>query len=120
MAAASGYRIVVRNLVLAARIGVHPHERARPPRLRITAELDMMGPAPARDELSGVVDYERIVAGIRALAVERHIHLVETFAEEVAHLCLADPRVAGARISVEKLDVYPDAESVGVVIERRR
>jgi 7,8-dihydroneopterin aldolase/epimerase/oxygenase len=120
MAAASDYRIVIRNLVLAARIGIHPHEKARPPRLRITVELAMADLPPQRDELGEVMDYERIVAGVRALAVERHIHLVETFAEGVARLCLADRKVAGVRVSVEKLDVYSDAESVGVILERRR
>ena len=33
---------------------------------------------------------------------------------------MVDPRVLAVRVSVEKLDVYPDAESVGVVLKRRR
>lgn len=114
------YKLFVRNLVLAAKIGVHPHERVRPPRLRVSVEIDMTGAPPNRDELVDALDYERVVAGIRELAVARHIHLVETFADAVAQLCLANARVAGARVVVEKLDVYPDAESVGVTLERRR
>jgi len=35
-------------------------------------------------------------------------------------MCLSDPRVLSARIRVEKLDVFPEAESVGVEIERFR
>jgi dihydroneopterin aldolase len=114
------YRIVVRNLVLVARIGVHPHEKARPPRLRIGVELDMATPAPSRDELAAVLNYEQLVAGIKAIAAGEHINLVETFAERVMRLCFCDPRVAGVRISVEKLEVYVEAESIGVVLERRR
>lgn len=114
------YRIVVRNLVLVARIGIHPHEKARPPRLRIGVELEMASPAPGKDELAAVLDYEQLVAGIKAIAAGEHINLVETFAERVMRLCFVDPRVAAARISVEKLEVYVEAESVGVILERRR
>jgi dihydroneopterin aldolase len=41
-------------------------------------------------------------------------------AESIAGLCLADPRVRAARVRVEKLDVFPEAASVGVEIERVR
>lgn len=120
MAETARYKLFVRNLVLAAKIGVHPHEKVRPPRLRVTVELEMVGDPPKRDELADALDYERVVAGIRALAVARHINLVETFADAVAQLCLDSARVVAARVSVEKLDVYPDTESVGVTLERRR
>ncbi len=116
----TNYRLFVRNLVLAAKIGVHPHEKVRPPRLRVSVELDMAGEPPRRDELADALDYERVVADIRDLAVARHINLVETFADAVARMCLASVRVLGARVTVEKLDVYPNAESVGVTLERRR
>lgn len=114
------YKLFVRNLVLAAKIGVHPHEKVRPPRLRVTVELEMADDPPKRDELADALDYERVVAGIRALAVARHINLVETFADAVSQLCLDSAQVIAARVSVEKLDVYPDTESVGVTLERRR
>ena len=114
------YKLFVRNLVLAAKIGVHPHEKVRPPRLRVSVELDMEGNPPRHDDLTDALDYERVVAGIRELAVAQHINLVETFADLVARLCLANPRVSGASVTVEKLDVYTNAESVGVTLERRR
>ncbi len=94
--------------------------KSRPPRLRIGVEIGMKGEAPGRDEIGAVFNYEAIVEGIKRIASGGHINLVETFADRVAKLCLADRRVAGVRVSVEKLDVYPEMESVGVVIERRR
>ena len=120
MADTAHYSLFVRNLVLAAKIGVHPHEKVRPPRLRVSVELDMAGAPPPRDDLTDALDYERVVTDIRDLASAQHINLVETFADAVARLCLANPRVLGARVTVEKLDVYSNAESVGVTLERRR
>jgi dihydroneopterin aldolase len=35
-------------------------------------------------------------------------------------LCLAQPGAQWARVRVEKLDVFPDAVSAGVEIERHR
>jgi 7,8-dihydroneopterin aldolase/epimerase/oxygenase len=120
MAETARYKLFVRNLVLAAKIGVHPHEKVRPPRLRVSVELDMAGDPPRHDDLVDALDYERVVAGIRELATAQHINLVETFADAVARLCLANSRVLGASVTVEKLDVYSNAESVGVTLERRR
>jgi len=57
---------------------------------------------------------------MRAITEESHINLVETLAERIAGLCLADARVARVRVCVEKLDIYEEAASVGVEIERVR
>jgi dihydroneopterin aldolase len=54
------------------------------------------------------------------MLAEGHINLVETLAEKIAELCLGDGRVETARIRVEKLDVYAEAASVGIEIERSR
>jgi dihydroneopterin aldolase len=118
----------VRDLVLAASIGVHAHEHAAPQRVRINLDLAvaddgggmMSRPAVGRDELGRVVDYEAIVNGVRALVAGGHVQLVETLAERIAELCLADARVQAARVRVEKLDVFADATSAGVEVERRR
>ena len=116
---ASFYRIVVRGLVLPFRIGVYEHEKQHPQRVRVNAELVVEAPART-DALSQVLNYETIVEGIRALSQRGHIPLVEALAEQVLELCLGDRRVAAARVGVEKLDVCPEAESVGVVVTRRR
>jgi dihydroneopterin aldolase len=57
---------------------------------------------------------------VRALVGRAHVELVETMAEEIACLCLADSRVLKVRVSVEKLAVFADAASAGVEIERSR
>jgi len=118
--AVSTYRVFVRDLILTCRIGVHDHEK-QPQRIRVTAELVVADePDISDDALSGVLNYAPIVAGIKAIAAAGHINLVETLAERIIDFCFAERRVAATRIVVEKLDVYDDAGSVGVVIERRR
>lgn len=117
-AAKRGYRVFVRDLVLPCRIGIHPHERELAQRVRFNVEIDAIESA-AGDDIAGVVSYEDIVIGIKRIIGAGHINLVETLAEEVAALCLGDSRVSAARIRIEKLDVFREAGSVGVEIERR-
>ncbi len=114
------YHILVRDLVLYCRIGVYPHERETAQRIRVNVDLAVREPdGSAQDDIVKVVSYEDIADGVRDLAEQEHVNLVETLAERIAQLCLSDKRVARARVRVEKLDVYSDAASVGVEIERR-
>jgi dihydroneopterin aldolase len=41
-------------------------------------------------------------------------------AERIAEACLLDTRVRTARVCVEKLDIFEDAVSAGVEVERAR
>jgi dihydroneopterin aldolase len=119
-AAAGTRRVLVRDLVLSARIGVHPHEAQAPQRVRLNLDLRVAEGDRPPEDLAEVVDYEALVGRVRGLVESGHVKLVETLAERVAALCLEDPRVRAARVRVEKLDAIRDAAAVGVEIERTR
>lgn len=116
--------VFLRGLELMARLGIHPHEKAAPQRIRLHVELlvqDEAAPAGVGpDDLGRVVDYQHLVELARAVVASGHVLLVETLAERIAAAALADPRVERARVTVEKPEAFPDAEAVGVVVERRR
>lgn len=120
--------VFIRDLVLMASIGVHPHEKTARQRVRINLDLGveddaarpLSRPAIGREDLKRVVDYEKLATKMRALVDGGHVLLVETLAERLAELALSDTRVELVRVRVEKLDVFADATSAGVEIERRR
>ena len=115
------YIVVVRNLVLLCSIGVRRAERDRLQRVRISVELTATPEAShPHEERRRVINYEKIVTAIRQIARSGHIDLCEGFAERICTACFADPRVAQARVTVEKIDIYPDAEAVGAILERTR
>jgi dihydroneopterin aldolase len=118
--AAAGLRhVFVRDLVLTCHIGVHQHEKGRPQRVRINLDLGVTEQdGPHHDRLENVVCYEDIVTKVRAVAADGHVNLAETLAERIAGICLQNPLCRSARVRVEKLDVFEDASSVGVEIER--
>jgi dihydroneopterin aldolase len=120
--------VFLRDMILPARIGVYPREHAHAQRVRINIDLAVremtappqVHPLSVAEELARVVDYERLANRVRAIVSAGHVRLVETLAETLARACLDDDRVQLARVRVEKLDVFSDATSAGVEIERRR
>lgn len=119
MSQSGSRRLLIRDLMLACDIGVFPHEHGVLQRVRINLEIDLAeGGRPISDKLADTVSYAEIIDGIRGLIATGRINLVETLAERIAELCLAHDRVRRVEVRVEKLDVYPDAGGVGVVIER--
>lgn len=110
--------LLIRDFILPAFIGIYPHEKAAPQRLRVEVEMALAIGPPVADDIAHTVSYEGAVEEIRRLA-RRHHDLVETFAGNLADFCLADPRVARVRVKVEKPDVFPEG-AVGVAILRHR
>lgn len=116
--------VFVRGFELMARLGIHPHEKAAPQRIRIGLELlvqDEAAPAEVgADDFRRVVDYQRLVELARSVVAAGHVLLVETLAERLAAAALDDVRVERVRVTVEKPDAFPDVEAVGVMVERVR
>lgn len=110
--------LFIRDLVLLCRIGVREHEHEAPQRVRLNLDLGVREEREFDERLERVVDYSALLERVRALVAAGHVELVETLAERLAELCLEDLRVRSVRVRVEKLDVVPDAASVGVEIER--
>lgn len=113
--------VFLRDMVLQASIGVYPREHQARQRIRVNVDLAVAehGPAIGADELARVVDYGAIADAVRRIVAAGHVRLVETLAERIAAACLDDSRIISARIRVEKLDIFPDAVSAGVEVERR-
>ena len=114
-----GYTVTVRGLVLMCSIGIRRREREHAQRVRVSVDLVAADPFPGEDRRR-IINYEKVVAAIREIARSGHIDLCEGFAERVCTACFADPRVERVRVWVEKLDVFPDTEGVGAMLERAR
>ncbi len=108
-------KVFVRGLKVEAEVGVYHYEYGQTQPLVIDVELDVAAAGARR--LDDTLNYETIRNDARALAASGHIELVEVFAERLAEMCLADPRVTRARVRVEKpLALAPDAAAAGVEI----
>ena len=111
-------RIFVREVMLEARIGIHPSERAAPQ--RVVLNVDLFVPlalsTPIDDRIDEVVDYDFIRTIIRQRVERDHINLQETLVDDLARTLLAHPAVRAVRVASEKTEVYEDVEAVGVEV----
>ena len=79
-------------------------------------------PAAAGDDLASTVDYGAVVSRV-VEAVERDpVDLIETLAQRIADVCLADPRVEWTEVTVHKPEapIAASFQDVALTITRSR
>jgi 7,8-dihydroneopterin aldolase/epimerase/oxygenase len=64
-------------------------------------ELDTVA-AAGSDDLADTVDYGELAVGLARVVEGEPVNLIETLAERLAVVCLADPRVRAATVTVHK------------------
>lgn len=102
-------------------IGINPDERVnrQDVYLSLTLETDTR-PAAATDDIADAVNYRTLTKDVFDMVEASEFLLVERMAEEIARLCLNDPRVSAVRVRVDKPGALRFARSVAVEIERER
>ena len=112
--------IHIAQLELSARIGVPDAERTAPQRL--TAEITLVPFRDFRalgDRLGNAVDYSRVCLAVQQLCRAQSRSLIETLAEEIATMLLADFAVQVVELELRKY-ILPDTAFVAVRIRRER
>ena len=78
--------------------------------------------APTTDDLAETVDYAALAVRLADVVAGEPVDLIETLAARLADVCLADPRVSRAEVTVHKpsapVTVPVDEVSVTLVRER--
>lgn len=111
--------IFLRNLRIAAVIGVYPWERAV--RQTISFDLEMgtdIRNAATSDSIDDTLNYKAVAKRIITYVEESRFQLVETLAERVAELILTEFQVRWLRLCLNKGSAVRGATAVGIVIER--
>jgi len=104
-------RITIRGLEAHAFHGVYDFERERGQLFRVDAVLEVdTAPAAAGVDLAKTVNYADLAQRLNAVLTGEPVDLLETLAQRLADVCLADPLVDAVEITVHK----PYAE-LGVV-----
>src|SRR5258706_2706468 len=111
--------ILVRDLRVEVLIGIHKRERHVAQVVSIDLEIGSPGTRVfATDKVPDTIDYEQVALRIKALAGTGHFRLVETFADRIAKLLIAELKAPWVKVSAAKIGILPDAKFVGVSIER--
>ena len=117
----SHVRVMLRGLQTQAHVGLHPWEKhhERPTRLIVNVDLLASTEGPL-STTTPHIDYDSIRRALQAWPDRPHTGLLETLAEELVVLCLAIPQVQACRVSVEKPDIFNEADAAGVEVFRVR
>ncbi len=109
--------VFIDGLVIEASIGVYDEEKHKKQPVEISVHMYLQ-PLNGKPTLKTIVCYDTLTQKIAALVEREHIYLVETLAEEIAGICLAEPRVFRVNVSVGKPKAIEQARNVGVQITR--
>ncbi len=115
--------IALRGLSVRGRHGVYPDERRDGQTFVVDALLMLdTREAAASDALADTVDYGALAQALAAVIEGEPVDLLETLAGRLVAVCLRDPRVDEAEVTVHKPQApIPLAFSdVAVTIRRRR
>lgn len=113
-------QIHIKDLLLRTIIGVNDEERRNKQDVVINITLYTDHTTAASDDIADTVNYRTIAKQTIKLVEESEFYLVEKMALEIVNLCLADPRVERAMVTVEKPGALRFARSVGVTVDRTR
>ena len=113
-------KLNLNGLDVACIIGERADERTRLQHLRIDLALELDEKASETDELADTVDYAALGDRVRATLVAASCRMIERAARLVLDLCLAEPRVRGASVTVTKSGAVPQLESAAVTLEGAR
>jgi dihydroneopterin aldolase len=116
-------RIAVRSITAHAHHGVYDWERERGQTFRVDAVLELdTAPAAAGDDLEKTVNYAELAQRLHAVLTGEPVNLLETLAQRLADVCLANPLVDAVEITVHKpdADLGVPFDDVTVAIRREK
>lgn len=113
--------ILVRDLAARCVIGDNPEERRARQDVLLQLRLGYEGLDAGRtDELADALDYRRLKKRVVEHVESSSFRLLESLAESVAAVCLAEPRVREVTVTLDKPGALRFARSVAVEVTRKQ
>jgi len=115
--------IVLTGLTVRGNHGVFDFERRDGQDFVVDVDLELdTAAAAATDELADTIHYGELAEGLAAVIAGEPVNLLETLADRLAGVCLADARVVAATVTVHKpqAPIPLTFADVAVTIRRER
>lgn len=113
--------IFIRELRIDAWVGLYKHEKLAPQTVEMDIEIEVPGDAVfTSGKVADTIDYAVVVEHVRKLTGSEHFGLVETLADKIARMIIADFHAPRAKVSIAKLGMLKNVTRVGVCVERVR
>lgn len=112
-------RISLRDHIVEVEIGAFQAERGTTQRVSFNVVVEVAPlTGPIDDDVDRILSYDKVTEAIALALASERLNLLETLADKVAELILAEPQAVRVFVRIEKLDRGPGA--LGVEIVRAR
>ena len=112
-------KVLIEGLSVETVIGVLDWEREIKQRLVFDLELSTdIQQAGATDDLQYAIDYAAVSQSVLDLVEASSYQLIESLAEKIAAMVLAEFNISHVKLKVSKPGAVPQAQNVAVQIER--
>lgn len=112
-------KVFITNLKVRGILGIHEWERVTQRDIIINATMFTdTQPAAKSDNIVDCVNYSDMAKKLRAHAESAARMTVEALANDLVDICLQEPHVIKVIVRVDKPGAVPEADSVGVEVER--
>ena len=113
--------IRLRGLRVRGNHGVYDFEREQGQDFVVDVTLDLdLGPAARSDDVTDTVHYGELASALVAVLTGEPVNLLERLADRLLGVCLADPRVTAAEVTVHKPQAPIPHEFADVAVTVRR
>ena len=113
--------VLIKDFIIYEIIGIHKHEKINKQKIVFNIVIDVnQNIFPDENNLSSIVDYEKITNKLKNLAKNKKYNFLESLAEDSFNEIFSDKRINSVKIKIEKPNAIEDAQSVGVEVFKNR
>jgi len=113
--------VLIKDFIINEIIGIHKHEKANKQKIIFNIVIDVnQNTLPAENNISSIVDYEKITNKLEKLVKYKNYNFLESLAEDSFKEIFEDKRINSIKIKIEKPDAIANAKSVGVEVFKNR
>ena len=113
--------VLIKDFTINEIIGIHQNEKINKQAIIFNIVINVnQNIYPDEDDLSSIVDYEKITNKLKKLAKNKKYNFLESLAEDSFSEIFSDKRINSVKIKIEKPDAIANAQSVGVEVFKSR
>ncbi len=113
--------VLIKDFIIYEIIGIHRYEKIKKQKIVFNIVINVnQNISPDENDLTSIVDYEKITNKLENLAKNKKYNFLESLAEDSFNEIFADKRINSVRIKIEKPNAIVNAQSVGVEVFKSR
>ena len=113
--------VLIKDFIIYEIIGIHQNEKVNKQKIIFNIVIDVnQNIYPDENDLSSIVDYEKITNKLKKLAQNKKYNFLESLAEDSFNEIFEDKRINSVKIKIEKPEAIANAQAVGVEVFKSR